>query len=147
MANVTDANVLSIAGAELDIDLDWSQFEVLSYAGGPPTIDYGYINAIPAENTNLSDVKTDYEDGIVAPLKLTIASIDDGTPVKTLVDNVESTGWGEVDSPSILELGSIYLNPIDSLDAVTLSYEGLIVTNESAFEYNQASLDIIVDIM
>jgi len=138
---VTDAGILSITGAELDLNIDWSQFEAFTYTDGPSQ-DFQSINAITTPS-----VWQTYTDEITGVLnKLVVGSIDTAAvPAKILVDNVDSSGIGVTDRPSVLELGSIYLKPVDGLTTVDFSYEGLIVTNEVPGGVTQASTSMSID--
>jgi len=144
MANVTDTSVFSITGAEIDLSLDWTQFEA---------IDYGINGAAQAfETKNAIDTQSVFQaytdDTTGAINKIVVGSIDTAAnPALTLVDNVDSSGMGVVDRPTSLELGSIYLNPIDSADTVDLSYSGIVVTNETASDFDQSSETLVIDMM
>jgi hypothetical protein len=137
---VTDATVASITGAELDLNIDWTQFEVLSYSDGSSQL-FESINSIDTPS-----VWQTYNDASGNLNKIVVGSIDTAAnPAKTLVDNVDSTGLGVTDRPSVLELGSIYLKPIAGLEFVDFSYEGLIVINESLSSVTQASTSMSID--
>ena len=149
MANITDPNVFSITGAQLEFDIDWTQYEV---------IDYGVNGAAKfetASSINTSSIWESYgvnglinntlgnTDGIST---LVVGSIDtSANPPKTLVDNVLSTGFGVDEKPSSLELGVIYLNPVDSIKKVDFSYSALVVTNEATSEFIQASQSVSIN--
>jgi len=139
MANVTDTSVFSIAGAEIDLSLDWTQFEAIDYGTNGTAQAFETKNAIDTQS-----VFQAYTDDITGAInKIVVGSIDTAAnPPKTLVDNVDSSGMGVADRPSSLELGSIYLNPIDSADTVDLSYGGIVVTNEASDHYTQLHLNI-----
>jgi len=137
---VTDATVASITGAELDLNIDWTQFEVLSYSDGSSQL-FESINSIDTPS-----VWQTYNDALGNLNKLVVGSIDTAAnPAKTLVDSVESTGLGVEDRPSVLELGSIYLKPIESLEFVDFSYSALVITNEVTGSYTQASTSMSID--
>jgi len=142
MESVTNHYVNSISGVEIDLNIDWSQFEVLSYTNG--TIKgFESQSALDASSPSVWQTYTD-ESGNLN--KLIVASIDTAAnPAKTLVDNVDSTGLGVTDRPSVLELGSIYLKPIAGLETVDMSYSALIITNEGSQSFNQVSTTISID--
>ena len=141
MANVTDIGVNSITGAEIDLNIDWTQFEVMSYNDGSSQL-FESINSI-----NTPSVWQTYNDSLGNLNKLVVGSVDTAAnPAKTLVDNVESTGLGVVtDRPSSLELGSIYLKPIAGLEVIDFSYEAIVMTDEGSQSFNQTSTTISID--
>jgi len=142
MSGVSDTTVSSISGAEIDLNIDWTQFEVLSYNDGT-TKAFESQSALDASTPSVWQTYTD-ESGNLN--KLIVASIDTAAnPAKTLVDNVESTGLGITDRPSVLELGSIYLKPIAGVETVDMSYSALIITNEGLQSFNQVSITISID--
>jgi len=113
MANVTNYYVNSISGVEVDLNIDWTQFEVLSYTDGTSAS----FESQSALDASLPSIWQTYTDDSGNLNKLIVASIDTtANPAKTLVDNIDSTGLGVTDRPSVLELGSIYLKPIAGLD-------------------------------
>jgi hypothetical protein len=142
MANVTDTSVNSISGVEIDLNIDWTQFEAFTYTQGTPQ-DYESINAIPNTTSSVWQINVDEATGVH---KLIVASVDtSANPAKTLVDNVVTDGMDETDQPSSLELGSIYLKPIAGIEFVDFSYEGLIAINEAQGSINQASTSMSID--
>jgi len=141
MANVIDTTINSITGAEIDLNIDWTQFEMLSYNDGSSQL-FESINSI--ETPSVWQTYTDDASGNLN--KLVVGSIDTAAnPPKTLVDNVDSAGLGVTDRPSVLELGSIYLKPIAGLEAVDFSYSGLVITNEATSNYTQISTAMSID--
>jgi len=136
MARVDDVSVTSITGAELNLNLDWTQFESLSYQGGTTVTSFESISAI--NTPSVWETYTDSNTGAIN--KIVVGSIDTAAnPAITLVDNVDSSGLGVTDRPSIMELGSIYLKPIDVNSTIDLSFDGLIVTNEASSSLQQLS--------
>jgi len=146
MARINDASTdiitggeistISITGGELDLNLDWSQFESFTYQAG------GTINAFESiNNIDTPSVWQSYADSNTGAInKIVVGSIDESsTPALTLVDNVDSSGLGVTDRPSTMELGSIYLKPTDINSTIDLSFEGLVVTNEASASLQQAS--------
>ena len=103
----------SVAGAELDILLDWTKFEAIEYNEDTSKTyemskDYAgklFLGAITNDNGEFS--------------KIVFSSLNTSTkPVLTLIDSVSTTGRGETDRPTEINLATIYLNPLDSADEV-----------------------------
>jgi VCBS repeat-containing protein len=141
MANVVNPLISSISGAEISIMLDWTQFEAFTYTNSSSK---AFESSHSLDSLSIWQTYTDQLTGALD--KLVVASIDTlSTPPKTLVDNIDSTGLGVTDKPSVLELGSIYLKPIDSVESVDLIYSGIIITNEGADNFNQAAVDLTIN--
>ena len=146
MANVDDASIQSITGAELDFNIDWTQFK---------EFDYGNNGSAKFE-TNKADIsdyvwaaytasgKVSNEVGNTEGLtKIVLGSINtSNSPVKTLVDAVTTDGIGQTDLPSKIALGSIYLTPAVNVDTISFDYSATVVTNEAADNFNIASQNV-----
>jgi len=142
MSGLSDSAISSISGAEIDLNIDWTQFEVLSYVDGT-TKAFESQSALDASFPGVWQTYTDELNGMIN--KLVVASIDTASnPAKTLVDNVDSTGLGVTDRPSSLELGSIYLKPIAGVEIVDFSYSALVMTDEGSQSFNQTSVELVV---
>jgi len=124
----------SVAGAELDILLDWTKFEAIEYNDGTSETyemskDYAgelFLGAITNDNGEFS--------------KIVFSSLNTSTkPVLTLIDSVSTTGRGETDRPTEINLATIYLNPLDSADDVEITYGGIVSTNQGDASYTQLS--------
>ena len=57
----------------------------------------------------------------------------------TLVDSVTSSGRGETDRPTEVDLATIYLNPLDSVSDVEITFGGTVSTNQGDDAYTQLS--------
>jgi len=141
MAGISNDDITSITGAEIDFDIDWTQFEAFTYTDGS-TQDFQSVNAITT--ASIWQTYTDETTGVLN--KLVVGSIDNtANPALTLVDSVESTGLGITDRPSILELGSIYLKPIAGLETVDFGYSALVLTEEGSQSFGQQSIAMAID--
>ena len=132
-----DANGLlytSVAGAELDLSLDWDQFEAIKY--NDDTSETFEINKDYTGKLFLGTVTND--DGEFS--KIVFSSLNTSTkPVLTLVDSVTSSGRGEVDRPTEVDIATIYLNPLDSVSDVEITFGGTIASNQGDKSYTQLS--------
>ena len=138
MARIEDISVTSITGGELDLNLDWSQFESFTYQTEAGSITNSFESVNNIDTPSVWESYTDPTTGAIN--KIVVGSIDTiSNPALTLVDNVISSGLGVTDRPSTMELGSIYLKPIDFNSIIDLSFEGLIVINEANANLQQAS--------
>ena len=137
--NLNDDSITSITAAGLDIGLDWSQFEVMSYADNSTK----WFDS-ESNTSNFFEVRQDITTGQLE--SVVVASLDvSSTPSLTLVDNITSDGIGEADQPSTLVVGEVYLNPINSLDSVSLTYGGGVVTNQGDTQFVQATKSLNID--
>jgi hypothetical protein len=137
ITNFDDANgalYTSVTGAELDISMDWDKFESIVYDD---------------DSTETFEINKDYEgklflgsvtndDGEFS--KIVFSSLNTSTkPVLTLIDSVTSTGRGETDRPTEVDLATIYLNPIDTVDDVEITYGGIVSANQGDDSFTQLS--------
>ncbi len=136
---LNDASIKSIAAAGLDIGLDWSQFEIINYVDSSTQ----WFDSV-SQTSNFFEVRQNITTGQLE--SVVVSSLDiSSTPSLTLVDNITTDGTGEIDHPSILKVGEVYLNPIDGLDAVSITYGGGVVTNQGAGQFVQATKSIEVN--
>jgi hypothetical protein len=154
----SEAGVNSIAGVELDFTMDWTQFEAIEYTDSSFNRTEEVKSAITTNHLwEIYDIDgkvgtvggvENISDGMV---KLIATSIDTAAnPPKTFVDGVATIGMGETDRPETLELGSIYLNPLDTLTEVSFSYgsaTSIVVTNAATDNYVQDVISMNVDIV
>jgi hypothetical protein len=137
ITNFDDANgalYTSVAGAELDISMDWDKFEAIVYDD---------------DSSETYEMNKDYEgklflgavtndDGEFS--KIVFSSLNTSTrPVLTLVDSVTSSGRGETDRPTEIDLATIYLNPLDTVDDFELTYGGIVSANQGDDSFTQLS--------
>ena len=124
----------SVAGAELDLSVDWDQFEAIKYIG---------------DNSKTFEINKDYTGELFLGTvtndagefsKIVFSSLNTSTkPVLTLVDSVTSSGNGETDRPTAVDLATIYLNPIDTVSDVEITFGGTVSTNQGGDAYTQLS--------
>jgi hypothetical protein len=137
ITNFDDANgalYTSVAGAELDLSVDWDQFEAIEY--NDDTSEVFEINKDYTGKLFLGTVTND--DGEFS--KIVFSSLNTSTkPVLTLVDSVTSSGRGETDRPTEVDLATIYLNPIDTVDDVEITFGGTVSVNQGDDSFTQLS--------
>lgn len=130
---------VSISAAGLDIGLDWSQFEVINYNDGSSQ----WFNS-KSLTSNFFEARQD-----IATSKLesvVVASLDiSSTPSLTLVDSVVTNSAGEIDKPSSLIIGDIYLNPVDGISDVTITYGGAVVVSQGDGQFLQATKSLEIN--
>jgi Ca2+-binding RTX toxin-like protein len=142
MRGVEDNSINSITGAEIDFVIDWSQFREFSYSNKSSQL-FRSESAIEDKIPSVWQTFTGDESGLFE--KLVFGSIDlESTPSLTLVDNITSSGSGDVDRPDFLEIGSIYLKPKADIDFVNITYEGLIAVNQATSYFDLASTSITI---
>jgi len=163
MARVSDNSVGSITQGSLDFVIDWSNIEVISYLDGAYQKMY-VEEAIPVTATtyNGSSVAISTLSGLTYNgsasdtqfNELMIISYEANAskaPVLTLVDNVDTTPASPfdagVDFASSNDLWTFYLNPIDSIDSLDITFGGLVGINQGADDMTQLSYTTTVDIM
>jgi hypothetical protein len=124
----------SVAGAEIDVSLDWDQFEAIQYIGDfsetfEMNKDYTgklFFGMVTNDNGEFS--------------KIVFSSLNTSAkPVLTLVDSVTSSGIGETDRPTEVDLATIYLNPIDTVKDVEITFGGAVSVNQGADTFTQLS--------
>jgi len=162
MARITDDSVDSIIQGSLDFVVDWSKIELISYLDG--VYQPMYIEeAIPVTATDFSGNSVAIStfgaltyDGSVSETQFNevlIVSIDvsSNVPNLTLVDKIDTTPGnpfdGGVDHASSNDLWIFYLNPIDEIDSLEITFGGLVGINEGADDITQLSYTSTVDIL
>jgi hypothetical protein len=120
MAGIGDETFSSIGGAELDLFLDWTQFESFSNVGSSQ--DLFYTEYLANELYVLENKTTDG----MEQLKLTIISVRTQQPQLTIVDRVDN------DLPSSQALLAIYLKPIDDFSGSQIEITGLVISANSS---------------
>ena len=131
----------SIAGAELDISMDWDQFEAISYSDG--TSETFEIAKVYTGQLFMGTVTNDSNQFS----KIVVSSLNTSNkPVLTLVDSVETTGRGYTDLPSSDDFATIYLNPKDNLRDVEITFGGDVSVNQGGGEFTQLSHSLEVEV-
>jgi hypothetical protein len=162
MARVSDNSVGSITQGSLDFVIDWSNIELISYLDGAYQSMY-IQEATPVTATNFAGGSVAIStfggltyDGSASDTQfneLLISSIDvsANVPNLTLVDNVDTTPANPftagVDHASSNDLWTFYLNPIDSIDSLEITFGGLVGVNQGADDITQLSYTTTVDIL
>jgi VCBS repeat-containing protein len=163
MARVSDNSVGSITQGSLDFVIDWSNIELISYLDGAYQSMY-IQEATPVTATNFAGGSVAIStfggltyDGSASDTQfneLLISSIDvsANVPNLTLVDNVDTTPANPftagVDHASSNDLWTFYLNPIDSIDSLDITFGGSVGINQGADDpITQLSYTTTVDIM
>jgi len=167
IARVSDLTVDSIASVgPLDFTLDWSQIEVAEYSSGAANFMYTFeeetITAIDWTDTaqNISTffgVTLDGSASADAFNEITLASTETAAaltpPNLTLVDRIDTQPGAFVDGVDFLSeynIATIYLNPIDSITSLDITYGSLhIGINETVgdAEMTQLSSTLTIDII
>ena len=119
--------------------MDWSQFEVISYNNG--SSQWFDSNSLTGNFFEVrQDITTSKLESVV------VASLDiSSTPSLTLVDSVATDSAGEVDKPSSLIIGDIYLNPVDNVSDVTITYGGAVVVSQGEGQFLQATKSLEIN--
>jgi len=139
ITKLTDDSINSIAATGLDIGLDWGEFEVVNYTGGSNQWFDSKNNTNNFFNVR-KDISTEKLESVV------VSSLDVSSASSlTLVDSIETNAAGQDDHPSVLNLGDIYLNPINTIDSATITYGGGVVTNQGDGQFVQATKSMVVD--
>jgi len=140
MARFTDSSITSIAGAELSFDVDWNNFENLTFAGGHELL---FSEKVNYEGSMFKGVVTDDTTGQIE--RIVLSSLNTATkPLLTLVDTV-ATAAGEVEVKSVEKLITFYLNPKDTVKDFELVYSGQIITDQGNSEFTQLSHSLEVE--
>jgi VCBS repeat-containing protein len=159
-----EISIDSILSATFDIVLDWTQIEIASYASGAVEKWYSYteesltavdwLNTPQGITTNFGLTHSDDNvDDTTKFNELLIISIDvdqSDIPNLVLVDNVDtkpSIPVDGVDHASSNDLVVIYLNPIDSITSLDLTYGGLININQGDTSVDQLDYTMTIDIV
>jgi hypothetical protein len=140
MSRFADTGISSIAGVELDFNLDWSQFEYLAYGGNSATLLFdSYENY---QGSMLKGLVTN-DKGEITNIVATSMNLTN-EPVLSLVDNV-ATVAGQKEVKSVEDLLTIYLNPKDTVKDFEVSYGGLISVNQGTSEFTQLGHSLEVE--
>ena len=130
MAGITQPELShfeSVSGAELDVVINWDEFETLDASTGKQ-----YHFAPIASSTPIFQAAT--ANAVNGFDRLTVSSLD-VTGSLSLVDQLDGTA----SIGSQLDLSTIYLNPLDTLVEVTVLLSGLVIGNEGTVEMTQPS--------
>jgi hypothetical protein len=154
----------SITAATLDFVINWDEIEVASYYSGVSNLWY-LKNELTINATdffgNDADIDTFFgvthsDDSVDDSTKFneityTVTDIDaEDTPNLVLVDNVDTTpgapGNG-VDHEATNDLFTFYLNPIDSITSLDLTYGGSVSINQADTSVDQLDYTMTIDIV
>jgi hypothetical protein len=139
------SHIESIAGAALDMNIDWGQFESISDLTGTVG-EMFHVESLVGAGMFLGSSTQDDNPSLLNGLAL--SSINTSTvPTLTLVDNVTSADPRVLDLPSTLDLATIYLNPIDTMIETYLTFSGTVEGNQGAesFAQTDSQMTIIPD--
>ena len=154
MARISDSSVESILGGVLDFSIDWSKVEAIEYNDDSTE---AYLSA-EAAITDLDSATTfakffelnhsastaDQFDTIT----ITSLHISGNPPFITLVDDTDTTDRNFVDHDSENDLAYIYLNPIDSITSLDITFGGLVNINQGDdADVTQLSYTTTIDIL
>ena len=153
MARTTDATVDSILGGVLDFSLDWSKIEAIQYndsSSSPYLIKPVTLTDLDSTTTfsvfleGKGGTANDFNQIVVTSLHLT----DPQDTTLMLVDNVDTSGPGKVDHASSNDVAVIYLNPVDSVTSLDVTYGGAVNINQNSdVGITQLSYTTTVDIL
>jgi hypothetical protein len=137
MARTTDATVDSILGGVIDFSLDWTKIESIQYDDDTSegyrysresitdgSVDLTTFLGLTDSNSTANEFDT-----------ITIVSIYTDTsnpPVLTLVDDVDTAGRGKVEHTSSNDVAIIYLNPVDTVTSLDITYGGSVQINQGS---------------
>ena len=136
MAGITQpefSHFESISGAELDVVINWDEFETLDASTGKQ-----YHFAPIASSTPIFQAAT--ANAVNGFDRLTVASLD-VTGSLSLVDQLDETA----SIGSQLDLSTIYLNPVDSLGEISVIFSGLVIGNEGTDEMTQYHSSVVLN--
>ncbi|SVA75770.1 uncharacterized protein METZ01_LOCUS128624, partial [marine metagenome] len=154
MARISDSSVESILGGVLDFSLDWSKIEAIEYDDDSTE---AYLSA-EADITDLDSSTTFSKFFALSHSESTADQFDTVTitslhvsgnpPFLTLVDDADTTARNFVDHDSENDLAYIYLNPIDSISSLDITFGGLVNINQGDdADVTQLSYTSTVDIL
>jgi hypothetical protein len=154
MARISDSSVESILGGVLDFSLDWSKIEAIEYDDDTTE---AYLSA-EADITDLDSSTTFSKFFALSHSESTADQFDTVTitslhvsgnpPFLTLVDDDDTTARNFVDHDSENDLAYIYLNPIDSISSLDITFGGLVNINQGDdADVTQLSYTSTVDIL
>jgi hypothetical protein len=161
MARINDDSVDSIISGTLDFVIDWNNIELISYANGAQQKMYiGEEVAVTAtdwqgNDVNLLTFQGQTYNGSASDTQfniVTFSAVETSTakaPTLTLVDNVDTTpeAYADgVDHASSNDLWIYYLNPIDSIDSLDITFGGLVGINQGDDDaITQVSYTMVID--
>ena len=130
----------AIAGAELDISMDWTQFESISISGSAETFELDNVYTGQLFMGTVTNESNEFS-------KIVLASLNTSNkPILTLVDSVETTGRGYTDLPSSEDFATIYLNPKDTVRDVEITFGGAVSVNQGDDTFTQLSHSLEVQV-
>ena len=136
MAGITQpefSHFESISGTELDVVINWDEFETLDASTGKQYHFAPIASATPIFQAATANAVNGFD-------HLTVSSLDISGSL-SLVDQLdETTSIG-----SQLDLSTIYLNPVDSLGETSLSFSGLVLGNAGADEMMQYPSSVVLN--
>ena len=162
MARISDDSIDSILSGSLDFVIDWSKIELISYANGAQQKMYITEEvALTATNWQGNDITISTFQGLTYNgsindtqfNEILFSSIDvsaSNVPNLILVDNVDTTPDmfdPGVDHASSNDLWIFYLNPIDSIDSLEITFGGLVGVNQGDYQITQLDYTTTVDIL
>jgi len=155
MARISDSSVDSILGGVLDFSIDWSKVEAIPYndsstepyvkadgtlqdQSGATSGDLSIFFALSHSESTANQFDT-----------VTVTSLHVGNPpTLTLVDDTDTSARNYVDHASSNDVGYIYLNPIDSISSLDITFGGLVNVNQGGDDdVTQLSYTTTVDIL
>jgi len=155
IARTTDDSVDSVLGGVLDFDLDWTKIEVIQYndsssapyvkeAGTLEDLDGSGAFALFYELSDSNSTANQFDTVTITSLYVDTAK----PPTLTLVDNVDTTAKGQVDHASSNDVGYIYLNPVDTVTSLDVTFGGAVQINQGNDpDITQLSYTVTVDIV
>jgi hypothetical protein len=154
MARISDSSVDSILGGVLDFSIDWSKVEAIEYDDDS---EEAYLSA-EADITDLDSSTTFSKFFALSHSESTADQFDTVTitslhvsgnpPFLTIVDDTDTTARNFVDHDSENDLAYIYLNPIDSISSLDITFGGAVNINQGGDDdVTQLSYTTTVDIM
>jgi hypothetical protein len=154
MARISDSSVDSILGGVLDFSLDWTKIEAIEY-NDDSTEAYrsaeAAITDLDSSTTfskffalSHSQSTADQFDTVT----ITSLHVSGNPPFLTLVDDTDTSAKSYVDHASENDLAYIYLNPIDSITSLDITFGGIVNINQGDdADITQLSYTTTVDIM
>jgi hypothetical protein len=137
-----ETDITSILGGVLDFRLDWNKIEAMKYNDG---VSEPYISAartltdLDSSTTfskffalSHSESTADQFDTVT----ITSLHVAGNSPFLTLVDDTDTTARNFVDHSSENDVADIYLNPIDSITSLDITFGGLVIPNQGDYKGN-----------
>jgi len=154
MARISDSSVDSILGGVLDFSLDWTQIEAIKYDDSTEAA----YRSVEADITDLDSSTTFSKFFALSHSQSTADQFDTVTitslhvsgnpPFLILVDDTDTSARSKVDHASENDLAYIYLNPIDSITSLDITFGGAVNINQGDdADITQLSYTTTVDIM